>query len=113
MENTNQSFSLDTIVQRDPRAGHFIVDIIAGTDPREAADRHFGTSPAQPDETVINEAENRGYLRGLNEAARQRLEAPALYEQLPMKPVPQQDPPEHDHALELFSEIPASIWDKI
>jgi len=109
METSQESMSLNSIVERDVRAGHFLVDILAGSDATAAADKYFGRAP---DDTMLQEAEQRGYLRGLNEAAEQRLNAPALYEQLP----PSQSPPSSDDnlspAAEFFPEARRSIWDE-
>lgn len=107
-ETPQESVSLNAIVERDVRAGHFLVDILAGNDATAAADKYFGR---QSDDTMLQEAEQRGYLRGLNEAAEQRLNAPALYEQLPPSPPPSGgDNPSPD--TEFFPEARRSIWDE-
>lgn len=109
MERPQESVSLNAIVERDVRAGHFLVDILAGSDATAAADKYFGR---QADDTMLQEAEQRGYLRGLNEAAEQRLNAPALYEQLP----PSQSSPSTggdnlSPTPDFFPEARRSIWD--
>lgn len=94
----SSGLSLEAIVGRDPRAGHFIVDILSGTDPAEAAAARFGNPAAEA------EAEQRGYLRGLNEAARARMNEPGLYEQGAAQP------PEEPSPTLLFPGR-KSIWD--
>lgn len=109
METTQQQVSLNAIVERDTRAGHFIVDILAGANVDEALEKHFSRDREPADESSLREAENRGYLKGLNEAAERKLNAPALYEQLPPKPQPA--PEEPDPTRDFFPETRKSVWD--
>ena len=75
---TSTTVTVAEIVRHDPRAAHFIVDILAGIGSDEALSRHFAGAP--PGNDALDEAEQRGYMRGLNEAAEARMKAPALYE---------------------------------
>lgn len=58
---------------KDARVGHFIVDILSGMNVNEASSLHFPseTTTAQESKTqidsLVDEAEQRGYLRGRNE----------------------------------------------
>lgn len=107
---TTQQLSLNAIVERDARAGHFIVDILAGADVDQAVEKHFNLDHSSAtDESALREAENRGYLKGLNEAAEKKLNAPALYEQLP--PRQQPAPEEPDPNRDFFPETRKSVWD--
>lgn len=67
---------LDDLMQamvKDARVGHFIVDILSGMNVNEASSLHFPSTPDENDATatdidsLLNEAEQRGYLRGRNE----------------------------------------------
>lgn len=92
---------LEALVERDARAGHFVVDVLAGVDVPEALSRHFGGSGG-----VLAEAEQRGYLRGLNEAAEARMKEPSMYEQ----PVPKQPARAPESADGIFTSRRRSIW---
>jgi len=41
IDNASSTVDLSEIVARDPRAAHFIVDLLAGVEAGEAASRHF------------------------------------------------------------------------
>ncbi len=69
---------LRRLIGKDPRAAHFVVDILSGVSADEAVGRHFPRSDDA--DYAIGEAERRGYMRGLNEAANARMEEPAMYE---------------------------------
>lgn len=67
---------LDDLMQamvKDARVGHFIVDILSGMNVNEASSLHFPSKTDKDDatatdiESLLNEAEQRGYLRGRNE----------------------------------------------
>ncbi len=112
METQQESLSLAALIERDARAGHFLVDILAGTDAQEAVDKHFGRAPSpDPDSSAIHDAEQRGYLKGLNEAAEQRLNAPSLYEQLPPSPNADGVEASASPTTDFFPEMRKSIWD--
>lgn len=83
--------------------------------PLPAAD-HTKTATDQTAETLrlIAEAEQRGYLRGLNEAAEQRMEQPTLFEDLARrreKAGNKADPVPDDPAAGFLSRISRSVWD--
>lgn len=67
---------LDEVMQamvKDARVGHFLIDILAGMNVSEASAKHFAnekqseSSTTDDINTLVNEAEQRGYLRGRNE----------------------------------------------
>lgn len=67
---------IDEVVQammKDARVGHFLIDILAGMNVGEASAKYFppeaatDVQSAQDIENLVNEAEQRGYLRGRNE----------------------------------------------
>ncbi len=100
-ERVGQGIAIEALVERDARAGHFVVDVLAGVDVPEALSRHFGGSDG-----ILAEAEQRGYLRGLNEAAEARMKEPSMYEQ----PVPKQPPVAPEGTDSLFAGRRRSIW---
>jgi archaellum component FlaC len=84
IENTAESVAeivetaprIDDVVQammKDARVGHFLIDILAGMNVGEASAKYFPAEPstdaqsAQDVESLVAEAEQRGYLRGRNE----------------------------------------------
>ena len=75
------------------------------------------TTPTTNDalRTAIEEAEQRGYLRGLNEAASSRMEEPAPFETIPapgaMPATGDTDPTVTDLDIDFFSAPRRSIWD--
>ena len=95
------------VVNRDMRAAHFLVDVLGGRDVDEALTRHFPAPRAEPDPGIIAEAEQRGYLRGLNEKAEASLAEPGPYEEV--------HPPrtKHPHSASPLVESAGrqSIWD--
>ena len=59
-------------ISADSRVGHFIVDIVSGMNVVEASKLHFPHDDADESQnpsidTLVSEAEERGYLRGRNE----------------------------------------------
>lgn len=58
---------------------------------------------------LVAAAEERGYLKGLNEVADRRLNAPALNELLPPEPPPEEEP--RDRTLDFFAAPRRSVWD--
>ncbi len=78
LPEVSEHVELRRIIEHDPRAAHFIVDILSGVSADEAVGRHFPRSDDNGD--AIGEAERRGYLRGLNEVAEAKMEEPAMYE---------------------------------
>lgn len=75
---------LMAVVNRDVRAAHFLVDLLGGRDADDAVKAHFGLHG--PDEAesqkAVDEAEQRGYLRGLNERAEASMAGPAPYDEV-------------------------------
>ena len=74
---------------KDRRVGHFIVDVLAGIDVSEASMQHFPQdSSTKKDEVDIDslmaEAEERGYKRGRNEQIEIKMREPNEW-QLPGK----------------------------
>lgn len=58
-------------IVKDARVGHFIVDILNGVNVNEASKTHFynetNNESQSTIDTLVDEAEQRGYLRGRNE----------------------------------------------
>lgn len=97
---------LISLISQDSRVGHFIVDILAGADPKEAATKHFPADSPDID-TLVAEAEKRGYLRGRNEKIELEMKRPALWdetagEKKPDKPEPQPS---------ILNNMRRSVWD--
>lgn len=98
---------LMAVVSRDIRVAHFLVDVLGGKDVDEALAGNFPPPRAEPDPGAIAEAEQRGYLRGLNEKAEASLAEPGPYEEVhPPRP-------NHPHSASPLVESAArpSIWD--
>lgn len=109
IDNASSTVDLSEIVARDPRAAHFIVDLLAGVEAGEAASRHFSTPPPPPDESLILEAENRGYLRGRNESAAEIMKRPGMYQQ---PHSPDSSPANSSHESKFMLQPPRrSVWD--
>jgi len=72
------------VVNRDVRAAHFLVDLLGGCDADEAVEEHFGQHGRSGAESqkAIDEAEQRGYLRGLNERAEASMAQPVPYDEV-------------------------------
>lgn len=77
-------------------------------------------SPTVTDDALkaaVEEAEQRGYLRGLNEAASSRMDEPAPGETLPapgatVADIPEEDPDaDSDCNCDFFASPRRSIWD--
>lgn len=66
------------IASLDPRVGHYIIDLLAGTPADDAFKTHFMPPADAPDTAaLVAEAEQRGYLRGRNERISLEMRAPA------------------------------------
>ncbi|MCM1517132.1 MAG: hypothetical protein NC117_00625 [Pseudoflavonifractor sp.] len=74
--------ALVSLIGRDARVGHFIVDVLAGMAPEAASRTHFAAvdTPQADISAAIEEAEQRGYLRGRNERIVAEMERPGLWE---------------------------------
>ena len=96
---TNTQINLSDVIGKDPRAAHFIVDVMAGIPSDDAASRHFSNDDA------IAEAEKRGYLRALNEKANAKMNEPALFE-----PV-DNNPPQPTTEPTFLAAPRKSVWD--
>ncbi len=74
---------LMAVVNRDVRAAHFLVDLLGGRDADEAVEAHFGRhTPEEESRKAVDEAEQRGYLRGLNERAEASMARPVPYDEI-------------------------------
>lgn len=71
VENAPKIDDVMKAMVKDSRVGHFLVDILSGMNAAEASQRHFPKEEDKTDKTnidkLVNEAEQRGYLRGRNE----------------------------------------------
>ena len=84
--------SVDDVLKamvKDRRVGHFIVDVLTGIDVSEASKQHFpqesSTKNNETDiDSLIAEAEERGYQRGRNEQIEIKMQEPNEW-QLPGK----------------------------
>ncbi|MCM1348035.1 MAG: hypothetical protein NC338_01370 [Firmicutes bacterium] len=78
-----------------------------------AAEEENTPDPAPDIDLLIAEAEQRGYLRGLNEAAEARMQSPVLLENLSLRTAP--SPGQADRAKELtggfLANIRKEVWD--
>ncbi len=87
----NNAPKLDEVMQamiNDSRVGHFLVDILSGMNVNEASAKHFPREK-QPEvsttdiDTLVNEAEQRGYLRGRNEQIEVKMHEASRWHQTP------------------------------
>lgn len=72
IDNTPKLDDVMKAMVKDSRVGHFLVDILSGMNVNEASAKHFPNEKHQETsttdiDTLVNEAEQRGYLRGRNE----------------------------------------------
>ncbi len=74
------------MISQDERVGHFIVDVLSGTDPQEAVGKYFTVETTPPNEetlpdveALIAEAEQRGYVRGRNEKIELEMQRPSMW----------------------------------
>lgn len=71
VENAPKIDDVMKAMVKDSRVGHFLVDILSGMNAAEASRRHFPKEDDNADkpniDKLVNEAEQRGYLRGRNE----------------------------------------------
>ncbi len=87
---------------------------VEATAPEEAPG-HEETPASGIDETevarLVAEAEERGYLRGRNEAIAERMEQPALWENTAGQPSTADDDRDADYASLFLSELRPGVWD--
>ena len=73
-------------ILKDSRVGHFIIDIISGKDAREASTQYFPSDAVNDEvatvdvDALVNEAEERGYLRGRNEQIEVKMREPSQWQ---------------------------------
>lgn len=66
----------------DDRVGHFIVDVLSGRNVIESISERFNISGVKQAvvDTLVNEAEERGYLRGRNETIEAKMSEPGMWQ---------------------------------
>lgn len=98
---------LRKLLGKDARVAHFVVDVLAGKSPEEAAETYFPSKTAV--EAQLAEAEQRGYLRGRNEAVALDMKERGLWDS-----DEKTDTPERPSLSipSILSRIRRSVWDK-
>lgn len=95
-------------IVKDARVGHFIVDILNGMNVGEASKTHFNDEADEKLQSsidaLVNEAEQRGYLRGRNEQIEVKMRQPFQS----TEPI---ERPEKRKAS-ILNHIRRSVWDK-
>lgn len=101
----------------DPRDE--VIDLTNPTEPLTESTEPTEPQPAEPQAAAVSqdevarlvaEAEQRGYLRALNERARQQMDRPALFENPARRR--QASVPEADNLVSAFlSRLPRGVWD--
>ena len=94
-------------IVKDARVGHFIVDILTGKSVKEASNAHFSDEISEGQsslETLVEEAEQRGYLRGRNE----QIEVSMRDSLTPLSPGSQ---PGHRESS-ILNHIRRSVWEE-
>lgn len=69
-------------VLTDDRVGHFIVDVLTGRNVIESISERFNISGVKQAvvDALVNEAEERGYLRGRNEQIETKMAEPGMWQ---------------------------------
>ena len=95
-------------IVKDARVGHFIVDILNGVNVNEASKTHFynetNNESQSTIDTLVDEAEQRGYLRGRNEQIEVKMRQ-SISPSETGKQTPCNEP-------SILSHIRRSVWDK-
>lgn len=98
--------SLFSLLTSDSRVARFIVDVLHGSDPVEASSLHFTPSTPTIDvDAMLNEAEQRGYLRGRNEAIEAHMQQPSVWE------TPGSATIDNDSHHQILAHMRPSVWD--
>ena len=112
VEIVKESPSVEDVMKamfKDSRVGHFLVDVLTGVDVKEASVRYFEDSSGVQESQLnklINEAEERGYLRGRNEAIEVKMQEPAEWqspEDLQAKT--------HSSNTTILNKVRRSVWE--
>lgn len=98
---------LRRLLGRDARVAHFVVDVLAGKSTEEAVDAYFPTKATV--DAQLAEAEQRGYLRGRNEAVALDMKERPLWNSDSHPATSEQTPPSIPSIL---SRLRRSVWDK-
>lgn len=113
MENHENDKELVKMISQDRRVGHFIVDVLSGADPQEAAERHFPTGKTNTEgvtptevESLVAEAEQRGYVRGRNERIELEMQRPPMWN----GDVPEAN--ERESQPSILNNMRQSVWDR-
>lgn len=96
--------SLLEMLSSDSRVGHFIVDVLHGVNADEACLRYFPTQTVDT-ETLVREAEERGYMRGRNESIEDKMNKPDVWQS------PSSEAQSPNNRVEILSHIRRSVWD--
>lgn len=96
--------SLFEMLSSDSRVAHFIVDVMHGVSADEACMRYF-PMPEVDTDSLVKEAEERGYVRGRNEVIKQQMEQPQVWQ------MPQTEHAPASPQSEILSHIRRSVWD--
>ncbi len=96
------------LISQDARVGHFIVDVLTGIDPQEAASLNFPrpkTDDAPDIAAMVAEAEQRGYLRGKNEKIALAMKRPSQWNgEAPAEDAMREQP-------SILNNMRKSVWD--
>ncbi len=96
------------LISQDARVGHFIVDVLTGIDPQEAATLNFPrpkTDDAPDIAAMVAEAEQRGYLRGKNEKIALEMKRPSQWNgEVPAEDAMREQP-------SILNNMRKSVWD--
>lgn len=113
MENHERDRELVKMISQDERVGHFIVDVLSGTDPQEAAGRYFPAGGTNAEavtptevESLVAEAEQRGYVRGRNERIELEMHQPPMWN----GDVPESN--ERESQPSILNNMRRSVWEK-
>ena len=96
--------SLLEMLSSDSRVAHFIVDVMHGGSADEACMRYF-PMPAVNTDSLVKEAEERGYVRGRNEVIKQQMDQPQVWQ------MPQTEQATASPQPEILAHLRRSVWD--
>ena len=96
--------SLLKMLSGDSRVAHFIVDVMHGVSADEACMRYF-PMPAVDTDSLVKEAEERGYVRGRNEVIKQQMDQPQVWQ------MPQTEQATASPQPEILAHLRRSVWD--
>lgn len=89
-------------IAKDVRVGHFIVDVLSGVNVIDASRNHFKDADEPSIDSLVKEAEQRGYLRGRNEQIEVKMRETA----------PENAPQPSRNETSILNRLRRSVWER-